>query len=221
VVGLIVVVTVKNNKAGLEKNKPEVLSFSDAKTQSYVASSRPELREDDKIFGSKKALLKVFVYEDNSSIYSAQLADTLDKIYSENSDDIAIIVRPYAAKNASFVKEAALAVECAGDQEKWTAMRALLFAKVKNESLNPGEFGTYAEQINLDKEDFLACLTNTEKSAKIEELRLAAEKYNVVGAPTMFIDEEIVLGARPYEDYVDSNGDKIEGLKTLIARKIK
>lgn len=220
-VGLILVVVIKNNKAGLEKNKPEVLSFGDAKTQSYVANSKLELREDDKIFGSKKALLKVFVYEDNSSIYSAQLADTLDKIYSDNSGELAIIVRPYVAKNSSFAKEAALAVECAGDQKKWTAMRALLFAKTKNESLNPGDFSAYAEQINLDKEDFLACLTNAEKSAKIEELRAEAIKYNVVGAPTIFVDEEIVLGARPYEDYVDSNGDKIEGLKTLIARKIK
>jgi len=220
VIGFVIVIIVKNNKADLKNNKSEVLSISDAKTQSYVVNSYPEVKDDDKMFGSEKAPLKIFVYEDNSNLFSAQLADSLDKIYSENSDEVIIIVRPYVAKNSSFVKEAALAVECAGDQKKWAAMRALLFAKVKNENLNPGDFSAYAEQINLDKEDFLTCLTNIEKSAKIEELSAEAAKYNVVGAPTMFIEDEMILGARPYEDYVDSNGDNIEGLATLIARKL-
>ena len=218
---ILVIIILRANNNDLEKNKLENLPVSDAKTQSYVVNSYPEVKDDDKMFGSEKAPLKIFVYEDNSNLFSAQLADSLDKIYSENSDEVTIIVRPYVAKNSSFVKEAALAVECAGDQKKWAAMRALLFAKVKNENLNPGDFSAYAEQINLDKEDFLTCLTNIEKSAKIEELSVEAAKYNVVGAPTMFIEDEMVLGARPYEDYVDSNGDNIEGLATLIARKIK
>ena len=64
-------------------------------------------------------------------------------------------------------------------------------------------------------------MTNQEKLAKIEELSREAEQYEVMGAPTIFIDNEMILGARPYEDYVDSNGEQVAGLKTIISKKLK
>lgn len=197
------------------------VSAGDTKEQVYTATKSPSLKDDDRIFGSKDAAIKIFVYEDNSNIYSANLADTLDKIYADKPNEVAVIVRSFFPANSLAGKEAALAVECAGDQSKWIAMRALLFSKTKNENLNSGEFNKYAKQISLDENAFLACLTNQTKSAKIEELSSAAGDYDVLGAPTMFIGDEMILGARPYEDYIDSGGDNIDGLKTIIDRKLK
>ncbi|MEI6528783.1 MAG: thioredoxin domain-containing protein [Candidatus Falkowbacteria bacterium] len=196
------------------------LGASEAKAQSYVAAKTPTLKNGDMIFGAKDAPLKIFVYEDNSSIYSAQLADTLDKLHTEMSTKIAIIIRPFVTKNSSLNKEAALAVECAGS-DKWMAMRALLFAKAKNNNINLSEFSNYAKEIGLDENAFASCLTNAEKSAKIEKLSEEAGNFNVLGAPTIFIGDEMILGARPYEDYTDSNGDNIEGLKTVVSKKIQ
>jgi len=222
VIALVVFITLrlKKNNSLSETNNLENLTTSATNAQSYVAPKAPSLKDGDKILGSSKANLKIFVYEDNSNTYSAQLADTLDKIYSNNSSDLAIIIRPFISKNSSLAKDAALAVECAGDQNKWVAMRALLFAKTKNASLTPADFTKYSDQIGLDQNAFSACLTNQEKSAKIEGLSQEAETYNVIGAPTIFIGDEMIPGARPYEDYVDSNGDKIEGLKTIVEKKI-
>lgn len=196
------------------------LGASDAKAQSYVAAESPSFQDGDMIFGSKDADIKIFVYEDNSSLYSAQLADTIDKLYTEMPSKISVVVRPFVTKNSTLNKEVALAVECAGE-DKWKAMRALLFAKTKNSDLSFAEFGNYAKEIGLDETAFAACLTNADKSAKIEKLSEEAGNFNVLGAPTIFIGDEMILGARPYEDYVDSNGDNIEGLKSLISKKLK
>lgn len=201
-------------------NKLDNLAGSDAKAQSYAASKTPVLNNGDMVFGSKDAAVKIFVYEDNASIYSAQLADTLDKLISEMPTKIAVIVRPFLTKNSTISKEAALAIECAGKND-WKAMRALMFAKAKNNNLSFAEFGKYATELGIDEKAFATCLTNQEKSAKIEKLSAEAEAYNVLGAPTIFIGDEMILGARPYEDYVDSNGDSIEGLKTVIEKKLK
>ncbi len=193
--------------------------LSEAKAQSYTAEKNPSIKTDDKIFGSRDAALKIFVYEDNAKTYSAQLADTLDKLNLDMSGKVAIIVRPFITKSSELSKESALAVECAGT-DKWMSMRALLYAKTKNSNLNFADFGEYATEIGLNQDAFATCLTNEEKSAKIEELSAEAKDYNVQGAPTIFIGDEMIIGARPYGDFVDSNGDTIEGLKTTVEKKL-
>lgn len=200
---------------------PDNVNIKDAQAQSYAASKIPEEQNDDKAFGAAKAPLKVFVYEDYTNEFSAQLAETLEKIKAESGDQVKIIVRPYILPNSPFALQAAVAIDCAAEQEKWIEMRALLFAQARSKELTVDNFNNYARQISLDENKFAACLTNAQKSERIEQSVAAADAYGIQGAPAMFINDEMILGARPYDDFVDSNGDKIQGLKTLIAGKLK
>lgn len=195
------------------------LAKAGSEAQSYQVLESPELNQDDKIFGSPEAPLKVFVYEDYSSLFSANLADSLDKAQVEFGHELAVVVRPYV-KNSEEAFEAAAAVECAARQGKWKEMRALLFAKIKNRQVLEPSSADYQKQLGLDEGAFSSCLTNEKKSGKIEEMIAAAEAYEVYGAPTIFIGEEMIPGARPYEDYTDSEGASVYGLKTIIAQKL-
>jgi len=208
---------IKNASTKKKVVETPVSKLSDAKPQSYSVSKVPTINSDDKIFGAKNAKLNIFVYEDYSNIYSANLADTLERIKQENGD-ISIIVRPYFKTSNLLAEETALAVSCAGD--KWLEMRALLFTQVKNNQLNINNFSANAKQLGLDENDFNTCLTNPEKSRTIEKSLTDAEAYSVAGAPTIFVGDEMIPGARPYDDYTDSNGDKIEGLKKVVDRKL-
>ena len=202
------------------KNKKTVaqdfVKIAGAKVQSYAISRNPTLNPTDRVYGEKNGKVKIFVYEDYANIYSARLADVLEKIKLES--DVSIIVRPFFNLNNQLAKNAALAVECSND--KWLTMRALLFAQVKNNQLNLDNFNANAKQIGLNEEEFKNCLTNHETSRTIEESLTEAKNYSVVAAQTMFIGDELIIGARPYDDYVDSNGDKIEGLKQVVDRKL-
>jgi protein-disulfide isomerase len=202
------------------KNKVELsnepLKISGAQVQSYAVSKNPEINETDKIFGDKDAKLKIFVYEDYSNIYSAKLADTLEKIKQEGLG-LNIVVRPYISSDL-LPKSSALAMACSGD--KWVEMRALLFAQVKNNQLSLDSISANAKQLGLNEAEFNNCLTNPDKFRTIERSLEEAKTYSVNGAPTLFIGDEMVLGARPYDDYVDSNDDKIEGLKQVVTRKL-
>lgn len=212
----------------IQARKITSLNFSDAaddksgkvESQSYVAAQTPVLRADDKVSGSQEAPLKIFVYEDYTSAYSAALADTLDKIKAETGDKIALIFRPYILTNTLPAVTAAAAVDCAAGQARWREMRALLFARAKNKQAAPADLDSYIKQIGLNEADFKACLTNEEKSGKIEQSVAEAKAYSVQGAPTMFIGQDMILGARPYDNFVDSNGDQIEGLKAVIDKKL-
>lgn len=228
VVGLLLVISLilgfknfKNNNRDERQLVSLDTVIKDAQAQSYAASASPTLKDGDKIFGSAKSELKIFVYEDYTNYYCSKLADTLDRIQAEFGDKVAIIVRPYVLKNSPSSLQAAVAVDCAGEQDKWIAMRALLFAAAKNKQVAVVNFEDYGQQIGLNEEKFAECLTKVQKSEKIEKSTAEALNYKVQGAPTMFMGSEMILGARPYEDYIDSNGDKIQGLKTLITDKLK
>lgn len=217
-IALGVIMFVWNWKGKRVSNPAPLNNISQAQAQTYSAKQAPTLEKDDLFFGSKQAPVKIFVYEDYSDLYSARLADTLDKLRSDFGDQVMIIVRPYIAKNSPLSVAAAQAVLCAGDRDKWTNMRAILFAQAKNSALSLDNFSSYASQIGLDVDTFKTCLTNPQKSEKIEKLAKTATNYQVLGAPTMFVGSSVILGARPYDNYTDSNGDQVEGLKNIVAR---
>jgi protein-disulfide isomerase len=209
----------KKLDAGTESETAKGTS-SEIQAQTYLASSSPVVEAGDEIFGSSDAVLKIFVYEDYTSLYSANLADTLDKIKAEFGNRVVVIIRPYIVDDSVASLRLAQAVSCAGEQGKWKEMRALLFAQAKNKQLLVDNLPNYETQLSLNNNDFAACLTNIEKSGRIEQSVAAAQSYGVQGTPTMFIGGEMVIGARPYEDFVDSNGDKIIGLKSVVEGRI-
>lgn len=215
------ILKITKNKAADLVPAAKNISAKEVQAQSYLAGKTPALNKDDMIFGSSEAVLKIFAYEDYSNLYSANLADTLERLRQENNGRLAIVVRPYILESSPLSKIAAQVMICAREQEKWKEMRALLFANVKNRQLNASDFLIYAKNAGLKEKDFATCLTNVEKSGKIEQAQQEAETYGVLGAPTMFIGEELILGARPYDDYTDSSGDQIEGLGGLIKRLIE
>ena len=187
---------------------------------SYIAVKTPTLATGDHILGDASTPLKIFVYEDYSSLYSANLADTLNKILAADGNRLALIVRPYG-QNSPAAQLAARAVDCAGAQGKWQAMRTALFVQAKKQPAGNFDFSANARQIGLDENSFAVCLTNEEKSGTIEQATRAAVAYGVQGAPTMFIGDDMIIGARPYEDFTDSNGDKIAGLKSVVDAKLQ
>lgn len=218
VVILVVFIVLKINKVKpvSENNISSEIKTQAASAQTYTVDKSPTPLTGDKKIGLEGAPVKIFVYEDYTDKYSADLAMTLDKIYALNPNKILISLRPFIPANSLLAKQAALAVTCAGEQDKWLEMRALLFTQTKNNELAAEKFADYAKQLKLEEKDFAACLTNSEKNLKIEELAATAAEYNVLGTPTIFIGGEVIIGARPYEDYTDSNGDNIKGLASII-----
>ena len=191
-----------------------------AAAQTYAVADVPSLRDGDRFFGPAKAPLKIFVYEDYADPYSARLADTLDRLNADFNGRVVIIVRPFIAKSSALSSVAVGALGCASQQGKWKEMRALLFAQVKNNLLAPANFNAYARQIGLDENKFSACLTAAPKSGIMDEIFADQASYGLLGAPTLFVGEEMIPGARPYEDYTDSNGERIEGLRSVVSRQL-
>lgn len=189
--------------------------------QSYLSSNNPVLEEGDFYVGKKEADLKIFVYEDYTDVFSAELNKSLAQAKDDFGDNILFIYRPFNIKHDNTAVNAAIALSCAADQNKGEIWREQYFSELINNNLTIDNFDVWVDELKLNKDDFQVCLTNQSKQERIEKLMSQAASYSVYGAPTLFVDEEMIVGARPYQAFTDSNGDEIEGLKQVIERQLK
>jgi len=176
----------------------------------YLVVSRPEIMSGDMVLGNRNAKLKIFVYEDYDDLFSAKLAGDLDRLLIEKGNDLAIIFRPFIGLSENSA-ENALLLDCVKDLGTWQTLRKKLMSNLEGDSPS-------LNNESLVDDNLISCLTEKEKSGRIEELKKDALNYQVFGSPTLFIGSEMVLGARPYENYLDSSGLEVEGLKSLVDR---
>ena len=100
-------------------------------------------------------------------------------------------------------------------------MREILFSKTKLGSLELDKFSDYAKDLGLNLKEFESCLNNLKYGDKLTVELEEAKKFFVFGTPTTFINNELIVGARQYEDTVSATGEKVEGLKSIIGRYLK
>ncbi len=85
---------------------------------------------------------------------------------------------------------AALASECAAEQNRFWDYKQLVFANQLGEfdQFSAENLKAFAETIKLDTESFDACLDSAKYQAKIDEDLKMGEESGVSGTPTMFIN---------------------------------
>lgn len=188
--------------------------------QSYSAIKQPVINEDDFVSGQGGAL-DLIVYEDYTDVFSANFNTSLELAKQNFPNRLRIIYRPFSTANTEASWQAAVALSCAVDSNQGEAFRQKMLAVVVASKFGQEDLITWAEELGLNKEDFQNCLTNSKKKGRIETMMSQAKDFSVYGAPTVFVGDEMLIGARPYETFTDSNGDEIEGLKQVIERQLK
>ena len=190
------------------------------KAQSYKAPSLRAIDDSDIYLGNLDADLEIVVYEDYSNTFSAQYKESLDKLVADYSDEVVLAFRPFSVSNNGLSSEANQALYCANDQDKYLDFREEVFTMLNNSNLYEQDLYTIAKDLGLDTEQFSNCLDTNEYLAKVNSVSKEANDFGVFGAPTTFVDSELVIGAREWEGSIDSNGEQIEGLKTIIDKHL-
>ncbi|MCK9438518.1 MAG: thioredoxin domain-containing protein [Patescibacteria group bacterium] len=186
----------------------------------FLADGLRGMDNSDIILGKKNAKIKVIVYEDLSSYYSAEFDETLDLIRREVGDDVAIAFRPYADKMFSNSVSVNLWSQCANEQGKFFEARDLLLDEVKKDSLSVDYLGDYGQKIGLNQGLIDDCLNKEKYLPRLEKIKSEAERFDVYGVPTIFVDNEMIVGARSFNDTVNNNGEKLEGMRNIIYRHL-
>jgi protein-disulfide isomerase len=125
--------------------------------------------------------------------------DLLEADYIDTGK-VRYIVHPYHLGSP----ETALAAEaawCAQDREKFFEYQHALFERQADIAAEPAWFVGLAEELGLDVEAFDECLSSGRHRADVEAARQAAVSRGVDSTPTFFVNDQKLIGNRPYPEF--------------------
>ncbi len=196
--------------------KPSCCLKKAAMTQSYSFSPILSLSPFDVVYGElNNAQLPIIVYENYLDQFSILIQDSLSQAKND-FNNLVFIYRPYINSHDTFSQEMALVLACANEQGKGKEVRENLFKARQSFSLSD----QFIIDNQLNKEELSVCLNNSHLKDNLLQISNDAKANHIYGSPTILVGSELVIGARPYEDYTDSGGDKVEGLYSVIARQV-
>lgn len=197
-----------------ELNKDVVLEAN-----RIVLGNLRSIDASDHVLGAEEAPVEMIVYCDLKNNLCADFSKTIDQVKQEFGDKVQLAFRHFYNKSSGYSEEAALAVECAGEQgEFWKMYDELLHNYIN--SVASSQYLEIAAKIGLDVEVFEECVAADRFLEKIEEQIQEADSFGILGTPSSFINGEKIPGSYAFEDFSDSVGRSREGVKNIILRNL-
>jgi len=169
-----------------------------------------ELMDDDAVKGNADAPVTIVEFSDYECPFCARYVNDSYSQIKTNYIDTGKVKYVFRDLPLSFHKQAlpaALAAECAGDQDKYYDMHDKIFAS--NSELSSASdvnalLTDWAVEIGLDKGEFESCLVNATHKDEVQKDQLAATKLGIRGTPAFIINGIQISGAQPYAVFEDA-----------------
>jgi len=120
------------------------------------------------------------------------IAGFLDELVKEYDPRLRIVFRNYPLENHQHARDAALAAEAAGLQDRFWEMHDVLYREqaIWSKADNPRElFDSYAGMIGLNLDQFKKDMEGGKARARVDSDRERADSLGVQMTPTVFIND--------------------------------
>jgi protein-disulfide isomerase len=97
-----------------------------------------------------------------------------------------------------FSEQAAMAADCAGEQEKFWEYHDKLFANQGGLAFTQSKLQQCAGELGLKAANFKRCLTTERYRKKVEGETAVAASLGARGTPTFFVNERLMVRAQPF-----------------------
>lgn len=160
---------------------------------------------DDYVVGSTSAKATLIEYLDFECEACGAYFPLVKQLEQEFPNDLRVVRRYFPLPGHKNGMTAALAVEAAARQNKYTEMHDLLFTEQekwgeKNTS-TPAVFEDYAKQLGLDMEKFKQDVASPEVAARVQRDIDSGKKLGNSGTPTFFLNGEKIQNPQGYEPF--------------------
>lgn len=114
---------------------------------------------------------------------------------------------------------AAVAANCAGEQDKYWEMHDLLFENQDSWSYQPDiedRFMAFAQELELDAEKYADCLKEKKQEDEINGDLADGYSYGVTSTPSFFINGKRIVGAQPtdlFRSVIERERAEVQKLK--------
>jgi len=166
---------------------------------------------DGPVLGDKNANIWIVEFTDFQcpfcSRYHTQVFPQLKQNYI-NTNKIQYTVRDFPLGFHKHAKSAAIAINCAAEQNAYWKMRDELFASkgLINETL----FTEFAEKLGLEMNAFSKCMAEDIRAKKVENDLAYGQSLGIQGTPSFFVgrmengklvNAQRIIGAQPYSKF--------------------
>jgi protein-disulfide isomerase len=153
--------------------------------------------DDDPAMGPEDAPIVIVEFSDFRCPYCRRFhEDTFQALWDAYPDQIRFVYRDFPVVGGV---EAAQASECADEQGAYWDYHDLLFSG--GLELGTGAYLSYAEDLDLDMDEFNACMDEERYADEVEADARYAAGLGANGTPTFFINGIPLVGAQPLASF--------------------
>lgn len=157
-----------------------------------------QLVDDDPSLGNEDAPVTIVEFSAYACPYCGRhFNDTFQPLLDEYGDQIRYVYRDYPTINPNVSFPAAMAANCAREQDAFWEYHAALFDN--QNQLGDEFFRQLAADLELDTEQFNTCLDEQRYEEEVNNDYLDGLVNDISGTPSFFINGEFYSGAMPYE----------------------
>lgn len=156
--------------------------------------------DDDPYLGTDEALVVIVAFEDFECPFCAQGFPEIREIMAQYGDRVRFVFRDFPnIASHTQAQDAALAAECADDQDKFWEMHDKLYQNQPN--FTESELKNYAREIGLSTTLFNQCFDAQTHLAEIQNDVQDGLAAGAVGTPTFFVNGVKVQGPISSENW--------------------
>jgi protein-disulfide isomerase len=163
-----------------------------------TASAASLISADGPSKGPADAPVTILEFSDFQCPYCKQAAVTLKPLLESYGENVRLIFKqmPLAIHADAF--KAAQASVCASEQGKFWEFHDRLF---RSTDLSESALNVYALELGLNIPEFTSCLTSEDSAAAVRKDMQEANRVDIQGTPTFFVNGRIVRGLKSTAEF--------------------
>src|SRR5919199_1292196 len=168
--------------------------------------------EGEPSLGPSNAPVTIVEFSDFQCPYCRQAQGTLKQLMAAYEGKIKLVFRDFPLRSIHpQAQKAAEAAQCAAEQQKFWPYHDKLFAST---SLHMDDLRKFAQELELNMEQFTSCLDSSKYAAGIDADMEAGQQAGVNATPTFFINGYPLSGAASYERFKELVDTALEQSKS-------
>ncbi len=156
--------------------------------------------------GPKDAPITLMEFSDFHCPFCKRLSPTLDQLVQNYPGKVRRVFRHYPLPMHPGADRTHMASACANEQGKFWEYYDGIFALPG--APQEADLQTIAQNVGLDTKRFQECLTSNKYQNLVQQEVAEGSQKGVQGTPTVFVNDQMVPGAYPYEHF----SNLIEGI---------
>ncbi len=198
-IGLIFFMASQGKKES--NNTDKIAQVKNVPTKQVNPGEKIDVKVDgaDHFRGNKNAKITIVEFSDIQCPYCSRFHESMKQVMAAYPNDVKWVFKHFPLESMHpYAKKAALATECAGDQDKFWELTDKYYEN--QGSMSDEYIQQAAVEIGLDMKKFTDCFTTNKYSKKVEADLSYGKTLGVRGTPGSFINGVSVPGAVPFSD---------------------